>query len=64
MAGMFTFLFLCTYVVVEPERDAESAETGSYMVTIGEGWWLADRLLAKCKVIAKDAQVRCMAPVL
>ncbi|MFN3858781.1 MAG: ParB N-terminal domain-containing protein [Caulobacter sp.] len=46
--------------VVEPELDRAGAATGSYLVTIGEGRRQALRLLAKRKVIAKDAPIRCL----
>jgi len=46
--------------VVEPELDRTGAGTGSYLVTIGEGRRQALRLLAKRKVIAKDAPIRCL----
>lgn len=46
--------------VVEPERDATGSETGTYLVTIGEGRRQALRLLAKRKRIAKTEPVRCL----
>lgn len=46
--------------VVERERNAAGAETGHYLVTIGEGRRQALRLLAKRKVIGKAAPVRCL----
>ncbi|WP_428150918.1 ParB/RepB/Spo0J family partition protein [Brevundimonas sp.] len=46
--------------VVEPERDAEGAETGAYLVTIGEGRRQALRLLSKRQRLAKDEPVRCL----
>jgi ParB family transcriptional regulator, chromosome partitioning protein len=46
--------------VVEPERDGDGGETGSYLVTIGEGRRLALRLLAKRRVIARSTPIRCL----
>lgn len=46
--------------VVEAERDGEGRETGTYLVTIGEGRRQALKLLAKQKKIARDAPVRCL----
>ena len=47
-------------LVVEPERDAEGAETGCYFVTIGEGRRLAQLLRAKRKQIKKTEPIRCV----
>jgi ParB family transcriptional regulator, chromosome partitioning protein len=47
-------------LVVEPERDAKGKETGSYLVTIGEGRRLAHLLRAERKEIRKDEPVRCI----
>ncbi len=46
--------------VVEPERDAEGALTGNWLVTIGEGRRLALCLLAKRKQIRKTHPVACV----
>jgi ParB family chromosome partitioning protein len=46
--------------VVEPETDAEGAQTGCYLVTIGEGRRQALLLRAKRKEIKKTAPVRCV----
>jgi len=46
--------------VVEPERDAEGALTGHWLVTIGEGRRLALRLLAQRKQIKKTHPVACV----
>uniref|UniRef100_B0SV44 ParB domain protein nuclease n=1 Tax=Caulobacter sp. (strain K31) TaxID=366602 RepID=B0SV44_CAUSK len=47
-------------LVVEPEFDAEGAETGFYLVTIGEGRRLAQLLRAKRKQIKKTEPIRCV----
>lgn len=49
--------------VVEPERDAQGAMTGYWLVTIGEGRRQALKLLAKRKVIKKSYPVSCMIEV-
>ena len=46
--------------MVEPECDDQGAETGFYLVTIGEGRRLALMLLAKRKVIGKSTAIRCL----
>ncbi|MGA0603880.1 ParB/RepB/Spo0J family partition protein [Caulobacter sp. KR2-114] len=46
--------------VVEPETDGEGAPTGFYLVTIGEGRRLAQRLRAQRKAIKKTEPVRCV----
>ncbi|MEJ6789539.1 ParB N-terminal domain-containing protein [Brevundimonas sp. BR2-1] len=46
--------------VVEAERNGDGAETGDYLVTIGEGRRLALRLLAKRKKLSKTEPVRCL----
>lgn len=47
-------------LVVEPERDPSSRETGNYLVTIGEGRRLAQLLRAKRKKIKKTEPIRCV----
>ncbi|TPK84542.1 ParB/RepB/Spo0J family partition protein [Mesorhizobium sp. B2-4-17] len=47
-------------LVVEPELDGEGAETGFYLVTIGEGRRLAQLLRAKRKQIKKTEPIRCV----
>lgn len=47
-------------LVVEPELDADSAQTGFYLVTIGEGRRLAQLLRAKRKQIKKTEPIRCV----
>ncbi len=47
-------------LVVEPEFDAEGAETGFYFVTIGEGRRLAQLLRVKRKQIKKTEPIRCV----
>lgn len=47
-------------LVVEPELDGEGKPTGSYLVTIGEGRRLAQRLRAKRKEIKKTEAIRCV----
>ena len=47
-------------LVVEPERDADGLETGAYLVTIGEGRRLAQRLRVKRKEIRRDALIPCV----
>lgn len=47
-------------LVVEPERDATGAETGFYLVTIGEGRRLAQLLRVKRKEIKKTEPMRCV----
>lgn len=46
-------------LVVEPELDADGAETGFYLVTIGEGRRLAQLLRVKRKQIKKSETIRC-----
>ncbi|MBP7703773.1 MAG: ParB N-terminal domain-containing protein [Caulobacter sp.] len=46
--------------VVEPEYDGEGEATGYFLVTIGEGRRLAQRLRAKRKQIRKTHPVRCL----
>jgi ParB family chromosome partitioning protein len=45
---------------VEPELNAEGAETGFYFVTIGEGRRLAQLLRVKRKEIRKTEPIRCI----
>ncbi|TRC89079.1 ParB/RepB/Spo0J family partition protein [Mesorhizobium sp. WSM4303] len=47
-------------LVVEPELDGEEAETGFYLVTIGEGRRLAQLLRVKRKEIKKTEPIRCV----
>lgn len=47
-------------LVVEPELDGGGKPTGCYLVTIGEGRRLAQRLRAKRKEIKKTEAVRCV----
>ncbi len=47
-------------LVVQPERDAEGAETGDYLVTAGEGRRLALLLCVKRGQISADEPVRCV----
>ena len=47
-------------LVVEPELDAAGAETGFFLVTIGEGRRLAQLLRAKRKQIKKTELIRCV----
>ena len=47
-------------LVVEPEQDASGAETGFFLVTIGEGRRLAQLLRVKRKQIKKTEPIRCV----
>lgn len=47
-------------LVVEPDVDADGAETGHYLVTVGEGRRLAQLLRAKRKQIKKSEPIRCI----
>ncbi|MDB5440912.1 MAG: ParB-like nuclease, partial [Caulobacteraceae bacterium] len=47
-------------LVVEPERDGESQETGDYLVTIGEGRRQALLLMASRKQLRKTTAIRCI----
>jgi ParB family chromosome partitioning protein len=47
-------------LVVEPELDTDSAATGFYFVTIGEGRRLAQLLRVKRKEIKKTEPIRCI----
>ncbi|TSE12228.1 ParB/RepB/Spo0J family partition protein [Mesorhizobium intechi] len=47
-------------LVVEPELDGEGAETGFYLVSIGEGRRLAQLLRVKRKQIKKTEPIRCI----
>ncbi|WP_027168850.1 ParB/Srx family N-terminal domain-containing protein [Mesorhizobium sp. WSM3224] len=47
-------------LVVEPELDGEGAETGFYLVSIGEGRRLAQQLRVKRKQIKKTEPIRCI----
>lgn len=47
-------------LVVEPELDASGAETGFFLVTIGEGRRLAQLLRVKRKEIKKTEPIRCV----
>jgi ParB family chromosome partitioning protein len=47
-------------LVVEPELNADGAETGFYFVTIGEGRRLAQVLRASRKQIKKSEPIRCV----
>jgi ParB family chromosome partitioning protein len=47
-------------LVVEPELNADGAETGFYFVTIGEGRRLAQLLRASRKQIKKSEPIRCV----
>ncbi|MDX8457859.1 ParB/RepB/Spo0J family partition protein [Mesorhizobium humile] len=47
-------------LVVEPELDGEGAETGFYLVSIGEGRRLAQLLRVKRKQIKKTEPIRCV----
>lgn len=47
-------------LVVEPECDATGAETGFFLVTIGEGRRLAQLLRVKRKQIKKTEPIRCV----
>lgn len=46
--------------VVEAERNGDGQETGSYLVSIGEGRRLALRLLAKRRRLSKAEPIRCL----
>src|SRR5882724_2929328 len=60
LAGSIAAKGMLQNLVVEPETDAEGAETGSYLVTIGEGRRLAQLLRAKRKQIKKSEPIRCV----
>ena len=60
LAGSIAVKGMLQNLVVEPERDAEGAETGFYFVTIGEGRRLAQSLRAKRKEIKKTEPIRCV----
>ena len=47
-------------LVVEPECDGRGKQTGSYLVTIGEGRRLAQLLRAKRREIKKTEPIRCV----
>ncbi len=47
-------------LVVQPERDADGAETGDYLVTAGEGRRLAQLLRVQRGQIQRDEPVRCV----
>src|SRR5882724_4853532 len=60
LAGSIAAKGMLQNLVVEPETDAEGAETGSYLVTVGEGRRLAHLLRAKRKQIKKSEPIRCV----
>jgi ParB family chromosome partitioning protein len=47
-------------LIVEPEQDGEGQPTGCYLVTIGEGRRLAQKLRAKRGEVSKTARIRCV----
>ena len=47
LAGSIAAKGMLQNLVVEPEVDADGAETGFYLVTVGEGRWLAQYLCDK-----------------
>jgi ParB family transcriptional regulator, chromosome partitioning protein len=60
LAGSIAAKGMLQNLVVEPELDAEGAETGAYLVTVGEGRRLAQLLRAKRKQIKKSEPIRCV----
>lgn len=60
LAGSIAAKGMLQNLVVEPEVDADGAETGFYLVTVGEGRRLAQLLRAKRKQIKKSEPIRCV----
>ena len=60
LAGSIAANGMLQNLVVEPEVDADGAETGFYLVTVGEGRRLAQLLRAKRKQIKKSEPIRCV----
>ena len=60
LAGSIAAKGMLQNLVVEPEVDADGAETGFYLVTVGEGRRLAQLLRAKRKQIKKSELIRCV----
>lgn len=60
LAGSIAVKGLLQPPVVEAERDPSGAETGYFLVTIGEGRRQALALLAKRKRLPKDQPIRCL----
>lgn len=60
LAGSIAAKGMLQNLVVEPEADAEGAETGFFLVTVGEGRRLAQLLRAQRKEIRKSEPIRCV----
>lgn len=60
LAGSIAAKGMLQNLVVEPEVDANGAETGFYLVTVGEGRRLAQLQRAKRKQIKKSEPIRCV----
>ena len=60
LAGSIAAKGMLQNLVVEPELDTDGAETGFYLVTVGEGRRLAQLLRAKRKQIKKSEPIRCV----
>lgn len=60
LAGSIAAKGMLQNLVVEPEVDADGAQTGLYLVTVGEGRRLAQLLRAKRKQIKKSEPIRCI----
>lgn len=60
LAGSIAAKGMLQNLVVEPEVDADGAETGFYLVTVGEERRLAQLLRAKRKQIKKSEPIRCV----
>ncbi|GAA3846382.1 ParB/RepB/Spo0J family partition protein [[Pseudomonas] carboxydohydrogena] len=63
LAGSIAAKGMLQNLVVEPEVDADGAETGFYLVTVGEGRRQAQALRAKRKQIKKSEPIRCVLDV-
>jgi hypothetical protein len=59
LAGSIAAKGMLQNLVVEPQVDSDGAETGHYLVTVGEGRRLAQLLRAKRKQIKKSEPIRC-----
>jgi ParB family chromosome partitioning protein len=60
LAGSIAAKGMLQNLVVESEVDVGGAETGCYLVTVGEGRRLAQLLRAKRKQIKKSGPIRCV----
>jgi ParB family chromosome partitioning protein len=60
LAGSIAAKGMLQNLVAEPEVDSDGAETGHYLVTVGEGRRLAQLLRAKRKQIKKSEPIRCI----